>query len=91
MATLLHAQVIVIATTGTVSKTVCVYAQRVSETTPFQVVLVDGEVLQEYRRGRYTCAASSVKKRQERHASEAPAGSRDSRRAVGGRKLTTES
>jgi len=51
MATLLQAQVIVIATTGTVSKTVKTYAQRVSETTPFQVVLVDGEILSDYRAG----------------------------------------
>ena len=51
MATLLQAQVIVIATTGTVSKAVRAYGQRVSETTAFQVVFVDHEVLEEYRRG----------------------------------------
>lgn len=51
MATLLQSQVIVIATTGTVSKTVVTYAQRVSETTPFQVVLADRDVLNEYQSG----------------------------------------
>lgn len=51
MATLLQSQVIVIATTGTVSKTVVTYAQRVSETTPFQVVLADRAVLDEYEVG----------------------------------------
>ena len=51
MATLLQAQVIVIATTGTVSKTVVTYAQRLSETTPFQVVLVDRAVLASHRVG----------------------------------------
>jgi len=51
MATLLQAQVIVIATTGSFSKTVSAYAQRVSETTPFQVVLVGATVLADYRSG----------------------------------------
>jgi hypothetical protein len=51
MATLLQSQVIVIATTGTVSKTVITYAERVSETTPFQVVLADRAVLEEYQVG----------------------------------------
>jgi len=51
MATLLQANVIVLATTGGFSKTVVTYAQRVGETTPFQVVLVDGEVLKAYREG----------------------------------------
>ena len=51
MATLLQAHVIVIATTGTVSRTVVGYAERVSETTPFQVVLADREVLESYRTG----------------------------------------
>lgn len=51
MATLLQSQVIVIATTGTVSKTVVTYAQRVSETTPFQVVLADRTVLDDYQVG----------------------------------------
>jgi hypothetical protein len=51
MATLLQAQVIVIATTGSVSKTVVAYASRVTETTPFQVVLIDGKVLKSYREG----------------------------------------
>ena len=51
MATLLQSQVIVIATTGTVSKTVVTYAQRVSETTSFQVVLADRDVLVEYQAG----------------------------------------
>lgn len=49
MATLLQAHVIVIATTGIVSKTVSAYARRITETTPFQVVLIDGKVLKEYR------------------------------------------
>ena len=49
MATLLQAQVIVIATTGTVSETVKTYAQRVSETTPYQVVLVERPLLDTYR------------------------------------------
>jgi hypothetical protein len=51
MATLLQAQVIVIATTGTVSKTVVTYAQRVTETTPFQVVLAQRDTMQKYRSG----------------------------------------
>jgi hypothetical protein len=51
MATLLQAQVIVIATTGTVSRTVLAYAQRVSETTAFQVVLAQGPALNAYRSG----------------------------------------
>jgi hypothetical protein len=51
MAALLQAQVIVIATTGTVSKAVVTYAQRVSQTTPYQVVLVDGTMLGDYRSG----------------------------------------
>lgn len=51
MATLLQAHVIVIATTGTVSKTVTTYAQRVSETTPFQVVLAERSLLDAYRSG----------------------------------------
>jgi hypothetical protein len=51
MATLLQAHVIVIATTGTVSKTVDVYADRVSATTPFQVVLIQGTDLLKYRAG----------------------------------------
>jgi hypothetical protein len=51
MATLLQAQVIVIATTGTFTRTVLSYAQRVSETTPFQIVLVNEKVLETYRSG----------------------------------------
>ena len=51
MATLLDAQVIVIATTGKVSTTVETYAKRISETTQFQVVLVDHELLNAYRSG----------------------------------------
>ncbi len=51
MATLLQAQVIVIATTGKPSKTVRTYAERVSLTTPFQVVLIDGAALEEYQKG----------------------------------------
>jgi hypothetical protein len=51
MATLLQAHVVVIATTGTFTGTVVNYAQRVSETTPFQVVLADEEVLSAYRVG----------------------------------------
>jgi hypothetical protein len=51
MATLLQAQVIVIATTGTVTKPVRSYAERVSVTTPFQVVLVERDGLEEYRTG----------------------------------------
>jgi hypothetical protein len=49
MATLLQAQVIVIATTGTFSRTVTTYAERLSATTPFQVVLVDRTLLASYR------------------------------------------
>jgi hypothetical protein len=51
MATLLQAQVIVIATTGTFTRTVTTYAARVTETTPFQVILVDSDVLDGYRHG----------------------------------------
>jgi restriction endonuclease len=51
MATLLQAQVIVIATTGTFTRPVETYAQRVSETTPFQVVLVKQDTLESYRSG----------------------------------------
>jgi hypothetical protein len=51
MATLLQAQVVVIATTGRFTSTLKTYAERVSETTPFQVVLVDGSGLDEYRNG----------------------------------------
>ncbi|MGH9076152.1 MAG: restriction endonuclease [Acidimicrobiales bacterium] len=51
MATLLQAQVIVIATTGTVSKTVTTYAKRVCETTPYQVALVEKAVLEAYQLG----------------------------------------
>jgi len=51
MATLLQAHVIVIATTGTFTGTVVSYAQRVTETTPFQVVLADHSVLAAYRAG----------------------------------------
>lgn len=51
MATLLHAQVIVIATTGAVSKTLVAYAQRTNEVTPFQVLIADREVLDAYRTG----------------------------------------
>jgi hypothetical protein len=51
MATLLQAQVIVIATTGTFTRTAISYARRVSETTPFQVVLVNEGVLEAYRSG----------------------------------------
>ncbi len=51
MATLLQAQVIVIATTGQVSSTFRTYADRVSENTPFQVILVDAPILDEYRLG----------------------------------------
>lgn len=49
MATLLQAHVIVIATTGSFSAVVETYAERVGRTTPFQVVLVNGEALQRYR------------------------------------------
>lgn len=51
MATLLQAQVIVIATTGRFSQTVTSYADRVTQTTPFQVVLIDGAALESYRAG----------------------------------------
>src|SRR5205823_2336223 len=51
MATLLQAHVIVIATTGNVSKIAATYAQRVSQTTPFQIVLVDHDALSTYRAG----------------------------------------
>jgi hypothetical protein len=51
MATLLQAQVIVIATTGAFSGTVVSYAERLSETTPFQVVLVDRHLLDAYKEG----------------------------------------
>ncbi len=49
MARLLQSHVIVIATTGSFSKTVRTYAERLSETTPFQVVLVDGDVMRNHR------------------------------------------
>lgn len=51
MATLLQAHVIVIATTGSMSRVVRAYANRVGETTPFQVVLVDRDVLARYELG----------------------------------------
>lgn len=51
MATLLQAGVIVIATTGSFTNTVETYADRVSRTTPFQVVLVNGDVLERYKQG----------------------------------------
>jgi hypothetical protein len=51
MATLLQAQVIVIATTGRFTGPVLTYAERVSETTPFQVVLIKANVLEDYRSG----------------------------------------
>jgi hypothetical protein len=50
MATLLQCNVIVIATTGTVSSTVKKYADQVITTTPFQVVLVEGSVVDAYAR-----------------------------------------
>jgi hypothetical protein len=51
MASLLQVQVIVVATTGNVSRTLTTYAERVSEITPFQVVIVDGKMLKEYQIG----------------------------------------
>jgi hypothetical protein len=51
MATLLQAQVIVIATTGAFTGPVFTYADRVSETTPFQVILVTAKILEAYRSG----------------------------------------
>lgn len=51
MATLIQAQVIVIATTGAFTSTVESYARRVNETTPFQVILVRQDVLEGYRSG----------------------------------------
>jgi Restriction endonuclease len=50
MATLLQAHVIVIATTGRFSQTVVTYAERVCETTPFQVVLLSAKILEAYRK-----------------------------------------
>jgi hypothetical protein len=51
MATILRAHVIVIATTGRFSNLVSVYAQRVTETTQFQVVLINGALLKKYKDG----------------------------------------
>ena len=51
IATLLQAQVIVIVTTGKFTTTVRKYASRVTETTQFQVVLVDGQTLSSYAAG----------------------------------------
>lgn len=61
MATLLQAQIIVIATTGTFTKTVISYAQRVSETTPFQVILMNGDLLDAYRTGGAASLRDSVR------------------------------
>lgn len=51
MATLLQAQVVVIVTTGRFTQTVRTYADRTTLTTPFQVVLLDGDDLEHYRLG----------------------------------------
>jgi len=51
MATLLQAQVIVIATTGKAYESVKTYAERLSLTTPFQVVIIEGSDLEDYRTG----------------------------------------
>ena len=51
MATLLQAQVVVIVTTGRFTQTVRTYADRTTLTTPFQVVLLDGDDLASYRSG----------------------------------------
>lgn len=51
MATLLQAHVVVVATTGRFSDTVVTYAARVTQTTSFQVVLLDADLLARYRRG----------------------------------------
>jgi hypothetical protein len=49
MAVLLKAHVIVIATTGRFASTVEKYANELAQTTPFQVVLLDGGILSHYR------------------------------------------
>lgn len=67
MATLLQAQVIVIATTSGFSNTVRTYAERVALTTPFQVVLIDGDVLKDYRSG----GAMALRERFRRDAAKA--------------------
>ncbi|MEX1046442.1 MAG: restriction endonuclease [Actinomycetota bacterium] len=67
MATLLQANVIVIVTTGKFSKTVGDFAEHVSETTPFQVVLADQSVLEAHRDG----GASALRERFHRSAENA--------------------
>jgi hypothetical protein len=51
MATLLQAQVVVIATTGSFTGPAFTYADRVNETTQFQVILVTADILEAYRSG----------------------------------------
>jgi Restriction endonuclease len=51
MSVLLHAHVIVIATTGRFAKSVLAYAEQVAQTTAMQVVLVDGDTLRSFLRG----------------------------------------
>jgi hypothetical protein len=73
MATLLQCHVVVIATTGTFSDTVRKYAHQVNQTTGFQVVLVDGPVVNAYvrdgnialLRGHFRSNAASVLRQKE--------------------------
>lgn len=51
MSVLLHAHVIVIATTGRFAKSVLAYAEQVAHTTAMQVVLVDGDTIRSFLRG----------------------------------------
>lgn len=49
MATLMHAHVIVMVTTGRFANTLIGYANQLSATTPLQVILLDGQALLQYR------------------------------------------
>lgn len=49
MAVLLRAQVVVMVTTGRFARSVAEHARRAHETTPLQIVLVDGDILARYR------------------------------------------
>ena len=51
MAVLLHAHVIVLVTTGRFARSVKEHADGLAQTTPLQTVLIDGDLVERYRRG----------------------------------------
>lgn len=52
MATLLHAQVVVMVTRGKFSKDLVEHAQRAARNTHLQVILIDGDALERHRKGK---------------------------------------